>query len=226
MHRSIQTKESPAAHGRNRHSSSRPLRRVLRGSQSLAHCRVRHARHFYGGVGHRHRLGRPPLHRRLPLRHHRRGHLGAHQLPRRQRHRPARQQLVLPQIRPQALPHVVRRHLHRRQLRLRLSAHTRLYPHRTHRSGSRRRCPSAALPGHHARILPAGKARRGHGPLRLRSRRRPCPRPHPRRMAHRLLLMAICLLHQHPRRHLRPLHDQPLRPRSQLHQERTRPRIR
>ena len=86
---------------------------VAPGRQSLADRRRGHARHLHGGAGHRHRLGRAPLHRRLALRHHRRGHLGAHQLPGRQRHRPARQQLVLPQVRPQALPHDLRRHLHR-----------------------------------------------------------------------------------------------------------------
>ena len=111
---------SPSApHGCHRHRPTRPERPGHPGRQSLDHRRRRHAGHLHGGAGHRHRLRRPSLHRRLALRHHRRGHLGPHQLPRSQRRRPARQQLVLTSIRPQALPDDLHRHLHHRKLRLR-----------------------------------------------------------------------------------------------------------
>ncbi len=122
-------------------------------------------------------------------------------LPRRQRHHPAGQQLVLAPIRTQTLPHDLRRHLHRLQLRLRSRPLPRLPAACPCRSGCRRRSAPANLAGHPARIIPTRQARCCHGRLRLRSRRRPRAGPNSRRMAHGHLFLALRLLHQHPHRH-------------------------
>src|ERR1700723_2358945 len=52
---------------------------------------------------------------------------------------------------------------------------------------------------------PTRQARSRNGRLRLRSRRRSCPWPHPGGLAHRHVLLALRLLYQHPDRHPCPL---------------------
>ncbi len=64
-----------------------------------------------------------------------------------------------------------------------------------------RRRHAAHGPGHHGRFLRAPQARPGLRPLRPRRRPRSLHRPHPRRLDHRQLLLALDLLHQYPRRH-------------------------
>ena len=180
---------------------------------------LRHARHLHGGARHRHRLRRAALHRRLALGLQRRGHLGAHQLPRRQRRHPPGQQLVLPPLRTQALSHHLRQHLHRRLLLLRSRAHSRLYSARRASSRAPAAAHSSRSPRPSCWKASRRKARRGHGRLRLRRRRRARARPHARRLAHRHLQLALRLLHQHSHRHHGRLHDQPLRPRSAVHHQ-------
>ena len=70
-------------------------RSVVPGLQPLSHRRGSHAAHFHGGPRHRDRLGRAAAHCWLALRHNRRGHLGPHQLSRRERHHSPGQRLVL-----------------------------------------------------------------------------------------------------------------------------------
>ena len=188
---------------------------------------LRHAPHLHGGARHRHCLGGPALHRRLALGLQLRSHLGPHQLPGRQRRHPARLQLVRPPLRPQALPAHLRHHLHHRLVLLRSGAVARRHSARPRAAGRRRRRAPAALAIH-----PAGKLSRpakrsmSMAAYGLGIVRRPGPRPHARRLAHRHLQLALRLLHQHPRRHSRRHHDHPLRPRPALHQERQGRRLR
>ena len=55
--------------------------------------------------------------------------------------------------------------------------------------------------------FPVAEALAGHGRLRPRHRCRAGARPHPRRLAHRYVQLALRVLHQHPGRHSGRLHD-------------------
>ena len=65
------------------------------GSESVDRRHLGDAAHIHGGAGHRHRVGRAALHRRIAVGLELRSHVGADQLPGRQRGDSARQQLVL-----------------------------------------------------------------------------------------------------------------------------------
>ena len=87
-----------------------------------------------------------------------RSHLGADQLPGRQRRHPARLQLVRAPLRTQALPAHLRHHLHRRLVLLRSCALAVRHPAGARAAGRRRRRAAAAFAVHPARELPPRKA--------------------------------------------------------------------
>ena len=134
-----------------------------------------------------------------------RSHLGPHQLPRLHRHRPAHLRLALRPLRTQALLHDLRRDLHRLLVPLRHRQHPPAPHLRAHPARRRRRRPRPQRTGHPRRHLPRRKARSGLRRLRHGRRHRARHRPHPRRLDHRQLQLALDLLHQHPRRHPLPL---------------------
>ena len=119
--------------------------------------------------------------------------------------------------RPQTLLHdlrgAVRHQLHAVRPRA-LAAPAHLLPRS---AGSRRRRPPAQRAGHPRRHLPPAQARPGLRRLRHGRRPRPRHRPHPRRLDHRQLQLALDLLHQRPHRHPLPLPHLPHRRRPAPH---------
>jgi len=185
-----------------------------------------HAAHLHGGARHRHRLRGAALHRRFAFGLQLRGHLGAHQLPGRERRNPSRVELVRAAFWPQALPADLRHPLHHRVVLLRCGAVAGCDFSGAHPARRGRRRIAATFAIHPAGEFPDREALHVHGRLRSRHCARACARPHARRLAHRYLELALRLLHQHPHRHPGRDHDQPLRPRSALHQERQGGRLR
>ena len=196
------------------------------GCQPMAGHALGHAAHLHGGARHRHRLGGAALHCRLALGLQLRGHVGAHQLPGRQRRHPACVELVRAAFWPQALPADLRHPLHHRVVLLRGGAVAGRHSSGARSAGRGRRRVAAALAIHPAGKLSHREALHVHGRLRPRHRGGAGARPHAGRLAHRYLELALRLLHQHSRRHPGGHHDQPLRPRSALHQERQGGRLR
>ena len=191
--------------------------------QSLAYRHDRGPGRLHGGARHFHRQRRPAPHRRLARRQHRRGNLGPHQLPRRQRHRPAPRRLGLQRHGPPQLLRLLHHRLYRCQFPLRLGSIAAHPSHLPHHSGLRRRRHAAHGPGHHGRLLRTAEARPGLCSLRHRRRPRSLHRPHPGRLDHRQLFLALDLLHQHPGRHSGLHSGQPAGRRSAVDQSRLLP---
>ena len=124
---------------------------------------------------------------------------------------PSHLRMALQPHRPQALLHDLRGHVHRLLPALRPRAHA-AHPYlRPHPARPRRRRPRPQRTGHPRRHLPPREARPGLRRLRYGRSLRPRHRPHPRRLDHRQLQLALDLLHQPPRRPALPLPKQPHR---------------
>ena len=181
-------------HGRR----ARPLS-AHPGCEPVAGHSLGHAAHLHGGAGHRHRVGGAALYRRVAVGLELRGHLGAHQLPGRQRGDSAGVELVRAALRTQALPAHLRHSLHHRLVFLRRCAVAGRHPAGAGSAGRGRRRVAAAVAIHPAGELPHREALHVHGRIRPGHRGRPGDRPHAGRLAHRYLELALRLLHQHSR---------------------------
>ena len=187
--------------GHRKQSAACPACAVEAARQSLADRHDRGPGCLHGGARHLHRQRGAAPHLRLARRQHRRGHLGADQLPGVQRHRSAAGRMGIERPGPAKLLRLLHRHLHRLELPVRrgsLAAHAAGLPHP---AGRGRRRAAAHGAGHHGRLVRAPQARPGLCPLWTGRRARALHRPHARRLDHRQLLLALDLLHQHPGRH-------------------------
>ncbi len=154
-------------------------------------------RDVHGGARHHRgeRLAAP--HRRQPLRQHRGVDLGAHLVPRGQRHRAADHGLARQLLRAAAPAARRRDQLHDRVVLVRPGADAADPDLLPHHPGRHRRRHAAALAGDHARGVPAARARPGDGGVGDGDRRRADLRAGARRLADRQLQLAVDLLHQH-----------------------------
>jgi len=165
---------------------------------------LRAADHLHAGPGH---LGGQRLaaaYRRRPVRLHARSFLGADQLFGGRRHHAGGLQLAERLHRAQALHGPFGGPVHDFLRPLRHGPEPAAAYHSPHPAGHRRRRPSAAGAGRAPGKLPAGEARPGHGGLRDGDSRGADHRPHPRRLDHGQLFLALDLLHQRPDRRARP----------------------
>ena len=144
--------------------------------------------------------------------------MGAHQLSRRQRHHSSSERLVRSQVWTQAFPDHLHCDLHGFVLSVRRGDQPGDDPDRASRAGRGRRRTAALVAGDSAGKLSAGQARVGDGGVRARRGRRACARPHPGRMAHRHVLLAMGILYKHSDRRAGYFHVVPFRRRSAVHQ--------
>ena len=168
----------------------------------------RHDRHIHGGDGHFHRQRRAAAHRRRPLRRAGRIDVGAHQLPGRQRDRPAHQRVAQLALWPQALLHVVRVSFHGELVPVRTGAEPEPADLLSRATGRRRGRPGTQRAGHHGGHFSRGQARHGVRGLRNGRRARAGHRSDARRLDHRPLQLALDFLHQRSLRHPLALSDQ------------------
>ncbi len=185
--------------------------------QSVDHRRLGDAGHLYGGAGHHGGERVAAAHCGQRRRHRGRGHLGPDLLPGGQRHRSADDRLALQPVRAQAHPDDFDRRLHRGFFFLRDGAEPALPDHLPHHPGRHRRRAAAAVAGHHAGSVSAGRPRQGDGLLGTRHRGRAHARPGDWRLDHRQLQLALDFLSQSARRHRGHGHVQAVHLRSPLH---------
>jgi hypothetical protein len=154
----------------------------------------------HGTARHQHLQRLPAAHRGRPRHQLRRKHLGADQLPGRQRDHPADERVAQPRLRPQALLHDVRRAIHRELFSLRRRTEPGDADRVPRAAGDRRRRPRAGRTGDIGRYFPQGKTRRSFRALQHGDGHGTGHRASARRMDHRQLLVAVGFLYQRPDR--------------------------
>ena len=156
--------------------------------------------HVHGDPGHHDRERGPAVHRRRPVRRADRRRLGHHQLPGRQRHRPADHRLAVGPPRPPQLLPAVDRRLHPRLGTVRLRHQPGADDPVPGDPGAGRRRAPAVQPGGPDGRLPAREAGHGHDAVRGRRHYRAHRRADAGRLALRRLRLAVDLPHQRPDR--------------------------